>query len=111
MDPHYHTGIPIWERGLIYPHMEMINNHFHMGIENFWRSPFPYGEHRTETGIDASPFPYRDCPLPNGDSTEMDLRYHTGIPIWERGLTHPHKEMVHHHFHMGIEKFWLPVSI
>jgi len=66
-----------------------------------------------ETGIDASSFPYGDCPLPYGygDSTQMDPRYQTGILIWERGLTYPHMEMVNHRFHMGIEKFWLLVSI
>jgi len=73
--------------------------------------PFSYGDHRMESGIDASPFPYGDCPLPYRDSTQIDPPYHTGIPIWERGLTYPHLEMVNHHFHMGIEKFWLPVSI
>jgi hypothetical protein len=43
----------------------------------------------------------------------MDPRYHTGIPIWEREVTYPHMEMVNHcHcFHMGIEKFTIPVSI
>jgi len=64
-----------------------------------------------ETGMDASPFPYGDCPLPYGDLSQIDPHYHTGIPIWERGLTYPHMEMVNHRFHMGIEKFWLPVSI
>jgi len=64
MDPRYHTGIPIWERGLPYPHMEMVNHRFHMGIEQFM-IPFPYGDHRMETGIDASPFPYGDYPVPN----------------------------------------------
>jgi hypothetical protein len=33
----------------------------------------------------------------------MDPSFHMGIPIWERGLTHPHIEMVNHRFHnMGI---------
>jgi hypothetical protein len=30
MDPRYHMGIPIWERGVTYPHMEMVNHCFHM---------------------------------------------------------------------------------
>jgi hypothetical protein len=66
MDPRYHTGIQIWvwERGLTYPHMEMVNHRFHMGIEKSGSS-FPYGDHRMETGIDPSPFPYGDYPVPN----------------------------------------------
>ena len=74
-------------------------------------SLFPYGDRRMKTGIDASPFPYGDCPLPYGDLTQMDPRYHTGIPIWERGFTYPHMEMVNHRSHMGIEKFMIPISI
>jgi hypothetical protein len=38
-----------------------------------------------ETGIDGSPLPY--------------------------GIDYPHMEMVNHHFHMGIEKFMIPISI
>ncbi len=64
-----------------------------------------------ETGVDASPFPYSDCPLLYRDSTLMDFCFHMGIPIWKRGLTHPCMEMVNHCFHTGIEKFRLPVSI
>jgi hypothetical protein len=41
----------------------------------------------------------------------MDPCYYTGIPIWEQGLTYPHIEMVNHRFHMGIEKFMIPVSM
>jgi hypothetical protein len=60
-----------------------------------------------ETGIDASPFPYGDH------------RYHMGIrhplpygdPDMGKGLPYPHMEMVNHRFHMGIEKFMIPVSI
>jgi hypothetical protein len=74
-------------------------------------SPFPYGDHHMKTGIVASPFPYRDCPFQYGDLTQIDPCYHTGIPIWKRGSTYPHMEMVNHRFHMGIENLWLPVSI
>ena len=41
----------------------------------------------------------------------FNTRYHMGIPIWERGLLYPHIEMVNHRFHMGIEKFMIPVSM
>jgi hypothetical protein len=34
----------------------------------------------------------------------------TEFPIWERGLTYTHVEMVNHRFHMRIDNFWLPVS-
>ena len=51
-----------------------------------------------ETGIDASPFPYGDYPLPYKDSNQVNPRFHMGIPIWKRGLTHPH-------FHMGTIQF------
>jgi hypothetical protein len=76
------------------------------GLKSSW-SPFPYGDHRMETGIDASPFPYGDH------------RYHMGIrhplpygdPDMGKGLPYPHMEMVNHRFHMGIEKFMIPVSI
>jgi hypothetical protein len=64
-----------------------------------------------ETGIEVSPIPYGDCPLQYRDLTQTDPRYHLGIPIWERGLTYPHMEMVNHHFRMGFEKFMIPVSI
>ena len=65
MDSCYHTGILIWERGLTYPHMEMVNHHFHiMGIEKFM-IPVSIWDPRIETGIDASPFPYGDCPVSN----------------------------------------------
>ena len=65
-----------------------------------------------EMGIDVSPVSnIWGSPLPYGDSTQMDPRYHTGIPIWERGLPYPHMEKVNHHFHMGIEQFMIPVSI
>ena len=45
---------------------------------------------RMEMGIDASPVSIWGSPLPYGDSSQMDPRYHTGIPIWERGLPYPH---------------------
>ena len=64
-----------------------------------------------ETGIDASLFPYRDCLLPYDNLTLMDPSYHMGIPIWKWGLTHPYVIMDNHRFHVGIEKFGLPVSI
>ncbi len=34
-----------------------------------------------------------------------------GIPIWKRGLTHPHKEIGYPCFHMGNQMKGLPVSI
>ena len=45
------------------------------------------------------------------NSKQMDPRFHMSIPIWKWGLTHPHMEKVNHCFHMGIEKFRLPVSM
>ena len=56
---------------------------------NVQPSPFPYGDHRMETGIDTSPFPYGDYQLPYRDSKQVNPHFHMGIP-----LTHPH-------FHMG----------
>jgi hypothetical protein len=93
MDPRYHTGIPIWERGLTYPHIEMVNHRFHMGIEKFmipvsiWGSPYGNGDLRlsitiwglsvTIRGFDTngSPFPYGD-------------------PNMGTGIDYPHMEMV-----------------
>ena len=49
--------------------------------------------------------------FPYGDLTQMDPLYHAEIPIWEQGLTYPHMERVNHRFHIGIENFWLPISI
>jgi hypothetical protein len=57
-----------------------------------------YGDHRTETGIEASPFPHGDYLLPYRDLKQVNPCFHMGIPIWKWGLTHPH-------FHMGTIQF------
>ena len=46
-----------------------------------FRSPFPNANHHIETGIDSSPFPYGDSPVPN-----------------------PFPYGVHDHFDLGIEE-------
>ena len=72
MDPFYHRGIPIWERRLTHPHMEMVNQRFHRGIEKtiqslthfhnvfvtIWefRKKSPYGNLIINHLV--SPFPY-----------------------------------------------------
>ena len=139
MAPRFHMGITIWKRGLLRPHFHTGTVRFHTGIQNKWipvtiwgsrygkgdrhipiwkwlitvsiwglricGSPFPYGNHHMETGTDASSFPYKNCPLPYGDSTQMDPRYHMGIPTDID--TSPYGVINH----MGIEYFWLPISI
>ena len=126
-------GITLWKRGLTCPCFHTGTVRYHMGIRHKWipvtiwgsqrilthphmewltiwglrisGSPFPYGDHLMETGIDVSLFPYGDCPLPYGDSTQMDPRYHMGIPTDID--TSPYGVINH----MGIENFWLPISI
>jgi hypothetical protein len=46
--PHFHMGIPVWKRGLVFfnPRMETGIPHFYMGM---CQSPFPYGDPRMET--------------------------------------------------------------
>jgi hypothetical protein len=41
----------------------------------------------------------------------MAPRFHTEIPLWKQGLTHPHMEMGNARFYMGNYKKQLPVSI
>ena len=80
MDPRFHMGIPIWKLGLTHPHIEMVHHCFVRGLKSSG-SPFLYGNHCMETGIDVSPFPHGDCLLPYGNSKLMDPRFHMGIPI------------------------------
>jgi hypothetical protein len=47
-----------------------------------------------ETGIDTSPYGNGESSFPYWESNEMAPHFHTGIPIWKRGLTRPC-------FHMG----------
>ncbi len=102
--------IPIWKWGMPV---------FIWGITRNG-SPFPYGNLNMETRIVTSPygngnslFPYGDhiqgSPYGNGEwhipmwkwgvlvsiwwSNEMAHRFHMGIPIQKRGLTHPHVHM------------------
>ena len=56
-------------------------------LVSIWGSPYGNEDCRVPVSIWGSPLPY-------GDSTQMDPHYHTGIPIWERGLPYPHMEMV-----------------
>jgi hypothetical protein len=54
-----------------------------------------------ETGIDGSPLGF--------DTNGSLLPY--GDPDMGTGIDYPHMEMVNHRFHMGIEKFMIPISI
>jgi hypothetical protein len=108
--PHFHTDIPIWKWGLLHHHMEMGNPCFHMGNQKYG-SPFSYGDPNIETGIATSPYGNGECLFPYGESLLRTPCFHTGIPIWKRGLTHHHMEMGKACFHMGNHKKWLPVSI
>jgi hypothetical protein len=67
--------------------------------ENDENEDDPYGDHRMETGIDASPFPYGDH------------RYHTGIrhkwiPVTIRGSQYGNRDC-----HNPILKWLITVSI
>jgi hypothetical protein len=51
-------------------------------------SPFPYGDHRMEMGIDASLFPYGDYPVPNPFPMVF-------VTIWEFRKNH-HMRIINH---------------
>jgi hypothetical protein len=72
---------------------------------------FPYRNTHMETGIETSPYGNGEGPFPYGESNEMASCCKTGIPMWKRGLTHPHMEMGSTHFHMGNQKIRLPIFI
>jgi hypothetical protein len=74
-------------------------------------SLFPYRDPHMETGIDASQYGNGECPFPYGESKEMTHHFHTEIPTWKRGLTHPHMEMGDPRFHMWNQKIRLPIFI
>ncbi len=64
-----------------------------------------------EMGIDASPYGNGESLFPYGESKETTPRFHTGIPLWKRRLTHPNMEMGNPHFHVGNQKIQLPIFI
>ena len=80
--------------------MEMVNHCFHMGIENFWL-PVSNGDHRMETGIDSSSFPYGDCPLPYGyqSKTIREPKYVSYdaqlCPVIAKGQRAPNAQLTH----------------
>jgi hypothetical protein len=112
MDPRFHMSILTWKS--IIPTRKRLITVSTWGLKSSG-SLFPCGDHRMKTGIEGSPFPYGygDCLLPHGygNSKQMHPHFHTGIPIWKRGLTHPHIEMVNHRFYIVIEKFRLANSM
>ena len=68
----------------------LVNPHFHMGIPfSIWgaqlnRSPFPYGDHHMEMGIDRSPYGNRQAPFPYRERNDTAPRFYMGITIWKR---------------------------
>jgi hypothetical protein len=80
--------------------METVNTIFIWGIKRN-ESSFPYGYSQLEMGIVTSPYGNGESPFPYGESKNMAPHFHMGIPIWKRGLMHPHMEMGNACFHMG----------
>jgi hypothetical protein len=104
-DPHIETGIntsPYGNGKSLFPYGESKNTapHFQMGILIYRNGDFH---------IPTSPYGNGECPFPYGES--QSPCFHTGIPTWKWGLTHPHMEMGNICSHMGNHKKWLPVSI